>query len=164
MYCKKCGKYIESGDLCKECMSEQVVFGADVKRDGYVEKERKTRRYGLGRAIVGAALGVGSVILFGVMEMSFFPLIIGWVSTDTTAPLAATLATLFSCLSASISLGVFAAVYGIRSLKTSFHTKKTVGRLPIAPMILGFVAVGCTIASMVALLHIGISAIIWAAM
>lgn len=151
MYCKRCGKYIESGDICPECASEEVVFGGEVKVEQYEEKI-PSRKTGLERAIVGAALAVFAAI-FSAIGIIFTGLKVAfdWMPQVASGEVMIIPIALF--LMGAGVMTVFGAVFGIRSVILAFHDRRETGKLPIATMILGFVAIACAVIAVFLVLY-----------
>lgn len=137
MNCKKCGKYLENGDYCRDCKAEmfdemnqkntkRTVYEAHVV-DNQVELGRMV---GFGKAIVGGILGVVSfavalvALVFGIVEAAsgFMGISLGtWIC--------------------SLPMGILAVIFGIQSVRLAFRVKKATDKMPVAPMVLGFVGI-----------------------
>ena len=146
MYCKRCGKYIESGDLCAECVSEEIVFGKEVVVKQYKEKD-PSRKAGLKRGVIGACLGVFAVI-FAVIGFVLATLV-GVFNTMTSEivfgkEMAIPVVILVALAIVTTVLG---GVFGVRSVAFAFRDRKANGVLPIATLVLGYVAIGCALAA-----------------
>lgn len=161
MYCKRCGKFIESGDICPECVTEEVVFGREVKVEQYREKT-PSRKTGLERGIVGAALSVFAVI-FASIGSAFVGA--GGALKAIMGTLTAEIMTIpvLLFLSGAAVMTVFGAVFGTKSVILAFHDKKETGKLPIATMILGFVAIGCAFVAAMLVLFAVVASVLLAA-
>ena len=137
MNCKKCGKFITSGDYCRDCKAtmfdemnkdgaSRTVYEAHVV-DNQVDLGRMV---GFGKAITGGILGIVSfavvlvAFVFGIIEMvnGFLGVSLGtWVC--------------------SLPMGILAVMFGIQSVRLAFRVKKASDKMPVATLVLGFVGI-----------------------
>lgn len=153
MYCKRCGKYIESGTLCPECISEEVVFGKEVEVKPYEEKI-PSRKAGLNRAIIGATFGVVAVI-YAVLTLVFVGVIGAFDYASYDIPDSLIIFPTVICASSGAVFTIMGAIFGVKSVVFAFRRRKSTGTLPIATLILGFVAIGCCIAAATMIFYAG---------
>ena len=132
MYCKKCGKFIETdAELCADCMAKEQ---ANNQQDYYFEPQPAPAQPapaqsgvpGLGKAITSAILGtVGFYFIY-------FALILG---LELASVMSVGVVVVFMLI--SIALGIISLIFGIQSIKTFVREKNSGRRKPIATLILG---------------------------
>ena len=131
MYCTKCGKEIEGGIICDECLAKDQARVEFAPQQTYVvinnnePKENEDRMLGFGKALSSTILSFVGVIFaavayfFAVMGMS--------VGEDNGAGVIAVVV-------CSLPFLIISLVQGIKSIALF---KRTVGKKPIATLILG---------------------------
>ena len=135
MYCNKCGKEIESGNLCAECAAPKVTVN-EVKEeyffaDEYVKipSDSNNRMYGFGKALTSTIL-------------SFFGFIFAYVALICSTWASET-ALVFVFL--ALPLLIIPIVFGGVSIK-AFVSRKNSGCVkPVPTLVLGIVglSIGC---------------------
>ncbi len=131
MYCTKCGKEIESGIICDECLAKDQARVETAPQRTYViinnnePKENEDRMLGFGKALSSTILSFVGLIFACV---AYFFALMG-ASTGEDTGVGAIALVIFSLPFLIISL-----VQGIKSIGLF---KRTVGKKPIATLILG---------------------------
>ena len=162
MYCKRCGKYIESGTLCAECLSEEVVFGKEVEIKNYEEKT-PSRKAGLNRAIIGATFGVVAAI-YAILTLVCVGVIGAFDYASYDIPESLMIFPPAICASSGAVFTIMGAILGVKSVVIAFRNRKATGTLPIATLILGFVAIGCCIAAATMIFYAGSASAVFVAL
>ena len=166
MYCTRCGKEIESGIICDECIdreleeriaqkrSEQTTYDPASEPEADVEKEPERPAYavivkapsrpenenpmlGFGRALASTIIGVIASI-FGFVTNIYAMAGENLAESDPDSALAVLIAVAILSIVFTIPLVIISLVMGARSIGVF---TKAVGRKPIATLILGIVGV-----------------------
>lgn len=145
MYCRKCGKEIESGEYCLDCLgqtqsqdqTEQVVKQVVVEPTEVKQDNTIGRKGALAATILGAISyfvimfgygfamgGLQSIIDYGPSAMQVFEIVIIVLCT--------------MCIIASTILSIIALVKGISSIGV-FKKAKAQGNKPVPTLILGII-------------------------
>ena len=131
MYCTKCGKQIESGIICDECLAKDQVIVESAPQKTYVvinnnePRENEDRMLGFGKALSSTILSfVGAIFAIGAYV---FAMMGDMVGEDDGAGVIA----LVVC---SLPFLIISLVQGLKSIGLF---KRTVGKKPIATLILG---------------------------
>ena len=150
MYCTKCGKEIESGIICDECLAkereaefEQVKLDETLWEPAYgvvaidATVENEDRMLGFGRALASAITGfigyIAAIVcyMFAIAGDSL-------TAEDPDMALGLLIGALVCNLIFSLPLGIISLVMGTKSIKLF---KRTVGKKPVATLILGIAGV-----------------------
>lgn len=170
MYCTQCGKQIESGILCEECLKKQELGQEEVAsseaQTQSVEQEvavseavietpvfspsekevviakKGNRKAGLTKAIIGAVLGFVALIIVST-GLSIISTMADLLIYNTITIEAYNSALIVVAVLTFISIGISipSLIFGISSIKTFKKEKSATGTKPIATLILGIVAI-----------------------
>ncbi len=138
MYCNKCGKEIESGTVCNECLAKETVT---IDPDYIMESMNKmpepdNRMFGFGKALAATIL---SWVAFFV---TYFALIFSMVAYEIGN------ATGMVFLVLALPPLLISLAFSISSIKT-FNARKATCAKPIATLVLGIIGLATTIFSLV---------------
>ena len=131
MYCSKCGKQIESGIICDECLAKDQARVEFTPQQTYVvinnnePKENEDRMLGFGKALSSTILSFVGIIFACVAY--FFALMGDSVGEDNAA-------VVIALVIVSLPFLIISFVQGLKSIGLF---KRTVGKKPIATLILG---------------------------
>ena len=132
MYCSKCGKQIESGIICDECLAKDQVRVESAPQKTYVvinnnePRENEDRMLGFGKALSSTILSFVGVI-FAVVAYVFA--MMGATVLDNSFGAGA-----IALAVCSLPFLIISLVQGLKSIGLF---KRTVGKKPIATLILG---------------------------
>lgn len=131
MYCNKCGKFIESGNVCAECQAEEQTKANDYVISDTIltgaptfvpQPDPTNRMFGFGKALASTI-------------MSYFGFIFVYVALIASIADAEVAAVLYFL---ATPLVVIPLIFGIQSIKTFVRRKATCAK-PVATLVLGIV-------------------------
>ncbi len=171
MYCTQCGKQIESGIICDECLKKQQAQEEVATAEAQTQSEEQkieqeiasspvtesvevaptkevfvppvgNKKAGLPKAIVGAILSVVALIIISAC-LSVVTALTEFVTENTITMEQYTSAVngVLVFMFLSIAISIPALIFGIISVKTFKKEKTATGTKPIATLILGIVAI-----------------------
>ena len=157
MFCNKCGKEIENGVVCDECLEreraeelrandpsasrefptlDETLWQGAIYTDTPAPSDENTdRMLGFGKALASTIMSVIGYI-FGIVAYIFAVGGSTVTETDPEVALVMLVAAFVLHLVFALPLAIIALVMGIKSIKLF---KRTVGKKPVATLILGII-------------------------
>lgn len=157
MFCKNCGKQIEKGEYCIDCLKqpeEQVVVIDPAVEPKIVKVEAKeqpkiSRKIGLKKALTATILGlVGYCIIIYMCQnvLALFDIVLFFDISEQAQEILMWISIVSGIV--SIIIGIISLSLGISSIKT-FKKSKAQGVKPVATLVLGITAIYLAVSSFV---------------